>query len=523
MTTITWHVVLLGCATHGLTGVAADLRYMQAILEAYGISPKAIETHPTATAAAIRDAFERLIARVGEGDGVLVFYSGHGLRLIDETTGAIAFAIVPVAHDGTDDFPYILREELTAYFWRLTAKTRNVTWVADCCHAAGVYRTDLRARALPTRSLAFAARRDAIRERLPPDRRDAEHNPDVVRVCACADTHEAFEDERGGLLTRSLARSLADIGHAPIAVEDLGRVLVRRLGERQQPVVAGPVDRGWLTARPHAAGGFATLLLRSNGTLLVGGRLLDQRVGDHYLAQDDAGSPHALVITKVKAHRSMSKPLATDSTAPLTATVRLWHTDQPRGAIEPTGPLPPGFLDVLTASGYLARAGTTTAPVVARVGMDGTRAQVQLPWGMALPLDDLTAVHAVVDGLARQAALLALATTATPTRYTLAYDPTARSITVTNRTGDRQFVTILSLEQRGSITLVTRGQPDGEGVDPAAAASFPIPPADLRGIVAIIGEERIDLRGWTDAPNSAPSPLHSVRGEDPWFGVHAFS
>lgn len=524
MTARTWHAVLFGCATHGLTGVDADLRHMKAILAAYEIPAEAVEIHPTATAATIRDAFERLIDRVRPGDAVLVYYSGHGLRLVDPTTGATAYAVVPVARPGAaEEFPYILREELTAYFWRLSAITRNITWVADCCHAAGVFRATERIRSLPERTLAFAAYREAIRARLPADLRDAEHNPDVVRVCACADTHKAYEDEHGGFLTRTLARALTDIGHAPVAVADLGRILERRLGERQRPVVAGPVDRGWLGDQPHPAGGFATLLLNRNGTLIVGGRLLDQRVGDQYLAHDEAGSPHALVITKVKIHRALSKPLTAASTAPLTATVRLWHTDQPRGAIDPTGELPPGLLDGLTASGYLTRAGASATPVVAAVGMDGTAAAVRLPCGTTLRLDDPAGIHAVVDGLARQAALLALATTETPTRYALAYDPTAGSLTVTNRTGTRQFVTVLALERRGAIILVTRGQPDGESVDAAASTTIPIPPADLRAVVAIVGEERIDLRGWTDAPGSPPAPLDSHRGDEPWFAVHALA
>lgn len=541
-----WHVILFGAATGGLTGVKADLQYMRELMEASmrarGVNessvPGAIEEFPEATRAQIVDAFTRLCARVRQGDCVVVYYSGHGLRLRDPDTGEYAYAIAPVGADTAviGDFGYVLGEEVSAWFWRITALTHNVTWIADCCHAAGVYRDVRRVRGLAERRENFKDLRRKLLAKLPPAALDPDGNPFVVRVCASANDRHAFEDTKGGLLTQALVSVLGELKHGPIVSEDLGRIVVRKLSrEHQLPTFAGPVRRWWLTTQIPPSRAFPTAVLHSQGTLIMGGQLLDQRPGDRYVVLDPDGKPTVmLAVTKALAHRSHTERVpATDSTPiRVGATAELHSAGAPRATValpDGMGPNSP-LAQLLTASGYLALSDTSTAPLVARVHACGDSLVVVTPLGRELgpwPADgDLLPLYEVVVGLARQAALLALPATsaeALALKYQIAARPEARVIEIENVSPIPVYASAFEFSPDGRIDLVTRNQPDGESATQGRVLTLRAPKDNSeqpQRLVVMVTSTRIDLRGWT---STRPEPPESTRGDaNPWFGVHAF-
>ncbi|HEX4421185.1 MAG TPA: caspase family protein [Kofleriaceae bacterium] len=81
--------------------------------------------------------------QVAPGDQVFIYYSGHGSR-IAVTDGGPAFhreALVPVDHKDAEGKPNVLYDfELNQLLRAIAARTRRVTLILDCCHAAGATR-----------------------------------------------------------------------------------------------------------------------------------------------------------------------------------------------------------------------------------------------------------------------------------------------------------------------------------------------------------------------------------------------
>jgi hypothetical protein len=533
---LTWHVLLLGCATDGLTGVGRDLLRMRTLIDHARRNDVSLVEHPAATREHIVESFEALCAAVRPGDDVLVYYTGHGLRLRDPETRQPAYAIAPVGADEAPPgvFGYVLQEELSAWFWRITQVTRNVTWIADCCYAGGVMRGVRVARGLEERRRSFATTRRRLLAELPPEALDPDGNPHVLRASASANDRKAFEDGAdGGLFTKALTEALDELQHRPIVCDDLARLVIRKLTrERQLPAFAGPVQRFWLTALEAPPRAFPTAVLHTRGTLLAGGRLLDHRVGDRYVVKAADGATASLVITRVLAHRSECEP---DGQVSLTvgATATLRHAGEPRATVE--FPLDTPASDLLvtavTASGYLARAGTATAPLVGRILVEDGHRLIATPSGQRVDAGPVTdppdRARQLLDGLARQSALLALPCSDAAllaSRYTLEPLPDRTAVELTNLSALKIYVSALELLPDGPIELVTRAQPDGEAIAPQR--SLVIRPlhhdqrTSPRRLVFVVTDTRIDLRAWTSEPPAAPEILRGG-GDAPWFGVHA--
>lgn len=526
---MTWHGLLFGCATGGLRGVAMDLERIRRSLGNCGLRDDEMTTYSAARRADFEAAFRRLIGAVQPGDGVVVYYAGHGIRLRDPGTRAWSYALAPVlAYEETmaGRFGYVLREELERWFWEITAITRNVTWIADCCHAAGVFRGE-RERGLPDAQVVFFAERSRAIEELSAYARDGEGNPDVVRVCASASDSGAFEDDAsGGRMTAALASALARLGHQPVVCHDLGhRLLAEPVLKHQQTVIAGPVGRWWLTARPAATCAFTTAVLHSAGTLLAGGRLLDQRVGDRYAVLDAGQTAVATLRVKgVSAVQAATEREPADDTTRITvaATAVLRRAGEPRGtvALDAGDPLVARLAGALTAPNYVAPVGASAAPLVARVEVREGSLVVADAEGRevgAWPAAEAEgAVCGAIEGLARQAALRGLR----PRPGEALACSVAREggqIAVTNGSGRACFVTLFGLCPDGSIALLTRGQPDGESVPlgaPLRLSGSPLP------VVAIVCSVRVDLRGWTFG-SAAAHRGESTRSDDgARFAVH---
>lgn len=519
-----WRVLLLGCPTAGLAGVAADLVRIRRVLVGRGVDEHAIETLGAATRAALLAALDALAAAVRPGDAVVIYYSGHGVRLRDPSTGAWCYALAPV-RSADDEFGYVLREELEDRLGRVTDVTRNVTWIADCCHAAGVYRGGgrgaTRVRALPEAQVAFLARRARVlagRAAPPPGPLG---NPHVVRVCASSDDSGAFEDAGGGRLTRALEAALEPLRGVPVTCDDLGRRLDAQavLGE-QRPVVAGPVARWWLSEALAPRGIAPAAILRA-GEALAGGRLLDHRVGDRFTLLDARRSPAGEVeISEVRTADSRitrvggAGPLAAGTTAVLT------RAGEPRGAALFDAPLP-RLAKALTALALAVPAGPAVrAPRIARVRGDDLAPLIEVTLGevgAAFTMSGPTDACAALEGLARQAALQALRPTDAERLTDVDAAWSGGALEVYNRTGKACYATLFALRPNGAIEAVTSDQPGGDLVPLRGPLRLSPPRAPL---VLVLCSARVDLRGWT---GSAGGPEDTLRGARLRFAARALA
>lgn len=113
------------------------------------------ETWPTA--ANLRAALAGLVARTQRGDEVLIYYAGHGGRVLTSLPAVkgpagVDEALVPIdigsdhtgwKSVGTDPSRYLRDHELARVLADLDERGARVTLVLDCCHAGGATRDAL--------------------------------------------------------------------------------------------------------------------------------------------------------------------------------------------------------------------------------------------------------------------------------------------------------------------------------------------------------------------------------------------
>ncbi|WP_158647152.1 caspase family protein [Actinoplanes sp. ATCC 53533] len=249
--------LLIGSDYDGLQGPKHDLVAMKEVLRARGFAVR--ECPPAkATRAGILAAYEKIIADAGPGDSVVIYYSGHGGSAQPPETGPYRPAdlqyILPVDYGESTagDFRGIASAELSVLQSRLTAVTRDVTVILDCCHAGLMSRDgSLRLRTMRERAPHAWLRDRLDRLRLPMDLVPSESNENAVRIVACAPGQRAFEgpDDQGvcrGVLTNELTRALTEVGEVPVtwaALLDLIRYRMTGRMLEQRPEAEGPADR----------------------------------------------------------------------------------------------------------------------------------------------------------------------------------------------------------------------------------------------------------------------------------------
>ncbi|HEU4732777.1 MAG TPA: caspase family protein [Kofleriaceae bacterium] len=257
---MTSHALVVGSQIEGLTGVVHDTHRMRDLLCARGFDVD-LRLDGSATRSGILDGYDALISRARAGDAAVIYYSGHGLcsqnsdpadRL--RVVQSIAPTDLRAGHDR--DFRGITAWELAIKLAQLTAKTRNVTVILDCCHAARMTRDarapDLVVRALPNPvRMGFRAHLAALEQRYGKVALDPVGNPDAVRVVACGQREPAFEytnraGRRSGVFTDALLEILQNVGDAPISWAAIGDAIRERVTPRfvqQRPDVEGPSER----------------------------------------------------------------------------------------------------------------------------------------------------------------------------------------------------------------------------------------------------------------------------------------
>jgi hypothetical protein len=251
--------LLIGSDYGGLRGVANDLAVMEETLQARGFTSLLCGPQE-ATRDGIMAAYDSLIANARADDAIVVYYTGHGG--FTEPSGIAAHGptelqyIVPIDfHKSTqDDFRGIASVELSVLQARLTAVTRNVTVILDCCHSGLMSRDSsviLKAVGPAGYDLVRAHLDRLERRGLRTDLVSNEGSRHAVRIVACAPEQRAYEHQGTGgawtgVLTESLALALSEAGSEPVTwadVVDRVRSRVVGLGFGQRPEVEGPSER----------------------------------------------------------------------------------------------------------------------------------------------------------------------------------------------------------------------------------------------------------------------------------------
>lgn len=248
---MTLRAVLIGAQTYGLTGVHADVELMRRVLADRGFTDLDVRTEERARYAGITEGMARLRGVVRPGDGVVIYYSGHG-GLSD---GLQYLVPVDMGQSTSTDFRGYLAEELTAAVRAITAVTCNVTCVLDSCHSGGA-----------VREAAYESDRWALKSvrlpRVPPDAAlaraallagsDDPLVPNVVRLTACEQHGSAYEAElrpgagRQGVFTAVLADLLDATAGRPVPWTTLvarARDRIKQQQVLQWPDAGGPSGR----------------------------------------------------------------------------------------------------------------------------------------------------------------------------------------------------------------------------------------------------------------------------------------
>lgn len=248
---MTLRAVLIGAQTFGLTGVHTDVEVMHRVLAKHGFTDIRAHVEEEASYAGITQALRQLCRDTRQGDGVVVYFSGHG-----SLRGDLQY-LVPfdIEQSTPADFRGLLAAELTDVVRVLTRITPNVTCVLDCCHSGGAVREAAGESGrwrLKSVDPADVAHDDGLVRAAALARRNAPLVPHVVRLAACQQHGSAFEAEvrpgagRQGVFTAALADVL-DISTAPQVPWSalVGRVRdrVKQQHMLQWPDAGGPSGR----------------------------------------------------------------------------------------------------------------------------------------------------------------------------------------------------------------------------------------------------------------------------------------
>jgi hypothetical protein len=292
--------LLIGSETEGLSGVGNDVEAMRTTLGRYDFDSVERRQAADASRMGILDGIRDLIGVTGQDDLALIYYSGHGGRVLNPDFtpegGLPRYFQYLVPTDGNQkEFRGILSFELSLLLAELTAKTNNVVAILDCCHASRMARAaiqDVTQRALGAVPLpeTVAPLLAKARERKIP--LYPAGNPNVVRLLASEEHKTACEYEtvlgkRMGAMTFALTGLLDSLEGVPTTWEYVGsrvRSCVRRDIEDQWPDVEGPTQRLLFDTREaprDAAVAYGFDQARKAHTVGIG-RALGARVGSVY-------------------------------------------------------------------------------------------------------------------------------------------------------------------------------------------------------------------------------------------------
>ncbi|ACY13881.1 caspase family protein [Haliangium ochraceum] len=292
-------------ATHALAGVANDIDRAGEILRLYGFHCDDVLFGERATRDGIVARLEALIAETQADDAVVIYFSGHGGRVVntgivkdlpggDYRPGAHQFLVPEDYQPKAQTFTGILDFELRYLVARLAARTENVSVILDCCHSGGAIRAPGRPtpKALDEKSLkphtvhlnrVIRERLVQLRESLAASRaprltQDA--HPHLVRIEAAHEFRLAYEtrinNRQQGVLTAAWADTLWRYRGLAVSWQALASEIqarARAFVPMQYVHIDGPTERRLFSLAREPARHSLAIVQERDGTLwLDGGR-----------------------------------------------------------------------------------------------------------------------------------------------------------------------------------------------------------------------------------------------------------
>lgn len=532
---MTKRALLIGSQTGTLTGVHNDVHAVAERLTAWGFTTQ-LCIGQDATRQGILKGYLELIEKTQAEDAVVVYYSGHGGRVLNPDFESMANAGVPAPHyyqfivpvdideSTSGDFRGITSLELSALLARLTQKTRNATVVLDCCHAARMSRDlDLVPKSWdrPCFTDITAHLKELAAQGISLEAVDVESNPHAVRLVAAAPDESAYEctnpvGKRGGLLTDAWLTTLNEAEGLKVSWRSLGnRVRERVLSvvPYQRPEIEGPADRVLFELETVDLTGVLPVIQRGDEFVLQGGRLLGVNVGDVFaIMPKGADKP----VPENRIARATVKSV-TGGISKIEIKYSNGYIVIPYGANAfPVSTALPRRPVKLSASGEEAKklAEAIDHSQLVRVTVDEDLAellaevvvaggQIELCDRSALPLiepkpyneENVWITASNLDQFARVQTLLNLrsgeGTNALTTPYQVEWgrvvdgkpQPLAHAgdlvyvgepvyVRVTNTGKEKLYFTLFDIGLAGKVTLLTASQPSGVGLEPVEDYTF---------------------------------------------------
>ena len=162
---------------HPLPGVLKDRAIATQLAERFGVPPQNITylSEREVTRDGLQQTIDKLDKKVMPGDKLYIYFSGHGARFVDKSTGQCTESLV------MQDLHVVTNDEFADMVKPLSAKTDKTVVMLDACHAGGV------AEAAGTRDINSALHKPR-----------AKYDPDVSSAaCANPVNLRGFSNARG--------------------------------------------------------------------------------------------------------------------------------------------------------------------------------------------------------------------------------------------------------------------------------------------------------------------------------------
>lgn len=180
-----------------LNGCVNDVRAMKLLLTSkFGFPALQVKTleDEGATRKAILDGLHELVNVTQAGDVVVIHYSGHGSQIADHSgaeVDGLDETIIPYDYHNVQGGAYpITDKQIAGALKALSAKTKNITVVLDCCHSGG-----------GTKALEFGLRV------ITKDTREALRNDDFITTERSAITAAPLKDDHSAYVLLAGCRS----------------------------------------------------------------------------------------------------------------------------------------------------------------------------------------------------------------------------------------------------------------------------------------------------------------------------
>jgi hypothetical protein len=117
-----------------LPGVLKDRAIAAQLAERFGVPPENVSylSEKDVTREGLRASIEQLDRKILPGDKLYIYFSGHGARFLDKSTGQCTESLV------MQDLHVVTNDEFADMVKPLSAKTDKTVVMLDSCHAGGV-------------------------------------------------------------------------------------------------------------------------------------------------------------------------------------------------------------------------------------------------------------------------------------------------------------------------------------------------------------------------------------------------